>query len=86
MTKPKIEIYSTQTCPYCVRAKELLKRKGVLYEEIMVDGDDALRMKMMERANGRRTVPQIFINDQHIGGCDDLYALDHAGKLDELLK
>lgn len=86
MTKPKVEIYSTQTCPYCVRAKDLLKRKGLSYEEIMVDSDETLRVKMMERASGRRTVPQIFINDQHIGGCDDLYALDHAGKLDELLK
>ncbi len=82
----KIEIYTTQICPYCVRAKDLFKRKGVNYEEIYVDGDDALRMKMMERAGGQRTVPQIFIDDQHIGGCDDLYALDHAGKLDALLK
>lgn len=85
MTKPKIEIYTTQVCPYCVRAKELFKRKGVEFEEIHVDGDDALRMKMVERAGGRRTVPQIFINDQHVGGCDDLYALDHADKLDALL-
>lgn len=82
----KIEIYTTQICPYCVRAKDLLKRKGISFEEIFVDGDDALRLEMMQRAGGRRTVPQIFINDQHIGGCDDLYALDHAGKLDELLK
>ena len=81
-----IEIYSTQVCPYCVRAKDLFNRKGVSFTEIHVDGDDALRMKMVERAGGRRTVPQIFINDQHIGGCDDLYALDHAGKLDALLK
>lgn len=83
---PKIEIYSTHICPYCVRAKDLLKRKGVDFEVIYVDNDDALRAKMIERANGRRTVPQIFINNQHIGGCDDLYALDQQGKLDPLLK
>ncbi len=81
----KIEIYSTQICPYCVRAKELFKRKGVEYTEIQVDHDDALRQAMMVRAGGRRSVPQIFINDQHIGGCDDLYALDQAHKLDPLL-
>ena len=82
----KVEIYTTQVCPYCVRAKDLLKRKGVNVTEIHVDNDDDLRMKMMERAGGRRSVPQIFINDQHIGGCDDLYALEQAGKLDALLK
>lgn len=82
----KIEIYSTEVCPYCVQAKDLLKRKGASFVEIRVDNDDALRAKMMVRAGGRRSVPQIFINDQHIGGCDDLYALDRAGKLDELLK
>ncbi len=81
----KVEIYSTQVCPYCVRAKDLLKRKGVEYIEIRVDNDDALRQAMMDRAGGRRSVPQIFINDQHIGGCDDLYALDQAHKLDPLL-
>ncbi len=81
----KIEIYTTQVCPYCVRAKDLLKRKGAEYIEIHVDGGDALRQSMMERAAGRRSVPQIFIDDQHIGGCDDLYALDQAHKLDSLL-
>ncbi|MCX7122984.1 MAG: glutaredoxin 3 [Gammaproteobacteria bacterium] len=81
----KIEIYSTQVCPYCVRAKDLFKRKGVEYTEIRVDQDDALRQAMMDRAGGKRSVPQIFINDQHIGGCDDLYALDQAHKLDPLL-
>jgi glutaredoxin 3 len=81
----KIEIYSTQVCPYCIRAKDLLKRKGVEYTEIYVDQDDTLRQAMMDRAGGRRSVPQIFINDQHIGGCDDLYALDQAHKLDPLL-
>lgn len=82
----KIEIYTTEVCPYCVRAKELLKRKGVSFTEIRVDNDDALRMQMMERAQGRRSVPQIFIDDQSIGGCDDLYALEQAHKLDALLK
>ena len=81
----KIEIYTTQVCPYCVRAKDLLKRKGAEYTEIHVDQDDALRQAMMERAGGRRSVPQIFINDQLIGGCDDLYALEQAHKLDSLL-
>ena len=81
----KIEIYTTQVCPYCVRAKDLFKRKGAEYTEIHVDQDDALRQAMMERAGGRRSVPQIFINDQHIGGCDDLYALEQAHKLDSLL-
>lgn len=84
---PKIEIYTTQICPYCIRAKDLLKRKGIdNIIEIRVDNNDELRNKMIERANGRRTVPQIFINDQHIGGCDDLYALDQKGQLDILLK
>ena len=81
----KIEIYTTQVCPYCVRAKDLFKRKGAEYTEIHVDQDDALRLAMMGRAGGRRSVPQIFINDQHIGGCDDLYALEQAHKLDSLL-
>jgi glutaredoxin 3 len=82
----KVEIYTTQICPYCVRAKDLLTRKGVTFTEIYVDNDEALRAKMMERAGGRRSVPQIFINDQHIGGSDDLYALEQAKKLDALLK
>ena len=82
----KIEIYSTQVCPYCVRAKDLLSRKGAIFTEIRVDNDDALRTSMTTRAGGRRSVPQIFINDQHIGGCDDLYALEQAGKLDALLQ
>lgn len=86
MTKSHVEIYSTRICPYCVRAKDLLKRKGVEFAEFYVDSDPTLRMQMLERSKGQRTVPQIFINNQHIGGCDDLYALEHAGKLDELLK
>ena len=78
----KVEIYTWQTCPYCIRAKLLLWWKGVDFTEYKIDGDDAARTKMSERANGRRTVPQIFIN---IGGCDDLYQLDGEGKLEPLL-
>jgi glutaredoxin 3 len=83
--KANVEIYTWQTCPYCIRAKLLLKWKGVQFTEYKIDGDGAARVKMAERANGRRTVPQIFVNDQHIGGCDDLYALDRQGQLDPLL-
>lgn len=81
----KVEIYTTEVCPYCVRAKDLLSKKGASFIEYHVDSDDALRTQMIERAHGRRSVPQIFINDQHIGGCDDLYALEHDKKLDALL-
>jgi glutaredoxin 3 len=80
-----IQIYTTPYCPYCVRAKALLKQKGVDYTETDVSGDDDLRDAMTRRAGGRRTVPQIFIDDQHIGGCDDLYALDGRGGLDPLI-
>ncbi|WP_343080372.1 glutaredoxin 3 [Ostreiculturibacter nitratireducens] len=80
-----VEIYTTPWCPYCVAAKRLLDRKGVAYEETDVSGDADTRVKMMERANGRYTVPQIFINGQHVGGCDDLHALEREGKLDPLL-
>ena len=80
-----IEGYTTPYCPYCVSAKELLRRKGVDFIEINVAGDRALRARMVERASGRYTVPQIFIGDTHVGGCDDLYALDDAGGLDPLL-
>ncbi|MBF2083035.1 glutaredoxin 3 [Thermoleptolyngbya sp. C42_A2020_037] len=83
--KANVEIYTWQTCPYCIRAKMLLRWKGVNFTEYKIDGDGAARVRMAERANGRRTVPQIFINNQHVGGCDDLYALDRAGKLDALL-
>ena len=82
---PTIEIYTTSTCPYCMRAKALLQNKGAGFKEINVNSQPGLRQKMMQRANGGYTVPQIFINDEHIGGCDDLYALEHAGKLDEKL-
>jgi len=80
-----IQIYTTPTCPYCISAKQLLKKKGVAFEEISVAGDPAGRRLMSERAGGRTTVPQIFIDDRHIGGCDDLYALDGKGELDPLL-
>ena len=83
--KATVEIYTWQTCPYCIRAKMLLWWKGVNYTEYKIDGNGAARVRMAERANGRRTVPQIFINNQHIGGCDDLYALDRRGGLDPLL-
>jgi glutaredoxin 3 len=81
----KVEIYTWRTCPFCIRAKTLLKNKGVEFTEYSIDGDEAARNKMAQRANGRRSVPQIFINDDHIGGCDDIHALDSQGKLDELL-
>jgi glutaredoxin 3 len=80
-----VEIYTWQTCPFCIRAKVLLRWKGVNFTEYKIDGDGAARVKMADRANGRRSVPQIFINNQHIGGCDDLYTLDHQGQLDTLL-
>ncbi|HEY9295801.1 MAG TPA: glutaredoxin 3 [Phormidium sp.] len=80
-----VEIYTWSTCPFCIRAKSLLDRKGVEFTEYCIDGDEAARAKMAKRANGRRSLPQIFINDQHIGGCDDLHALDAKGKLDPLL-
>lgn len=82
----KVEIYSKQVCPYCVRAKQLLDHKNVKYVEIRVDENPKDLEMMLLRAEGRRTVPQIFINDRGIGGCDDLYALEQAGKLDALLK
>jgi glutaredoxin 3 len=83
---PKITIYTTPICPYCVRAKQLLKKKGAAYDEIDVFMDKNAREEMEEKSNGARTVPQIFIGDTHVGGSDDLYALDHEGKLDALLQ
>ena len=80
-----IEVYTTPYCPYCISAKELLRRKGVDFTEINVAGSRDLRERMVERAGGRMTVPQIFIGETHVGGCDDLYALDDAGGLDPLL-
>jgi glutaredoxin 3 len=82
---PKVEIYTWSTCPFCIRAKALLDKKGVEYTEYCLDGDEAGRRKMAERSNGRRSVPQIFIDDRHIGGCDDLHALNAKGQLDPLL-
>jgi glutaredoxin 3 len=80
-----VEIYTSPLCGYCHAAKRLLSRKGVAFTEIDVGSDPTARTRMMQRANGRRTVPQIFIGDLHVGGSDDLHALDHAGKLDPLL-
>ncbi|MDB9524548.1 glutaredoxin 3 [Oscillatoria sp. CS-180] len=84
--RANVEIYTWQTCPYCIRAKLLLWWKGVDYTEYKIDGDGGARVRMAERANGRKTVPQIFINNQHVGGCDDLYSLDAQGRLDPLLQ
>jgi len=81
----KIEVYSTRVCPYCVRAKDLLKRKGVAFNEVDVSDDDDARMALVKRADGRRTVPQIFIDGVGIGGYDDMAALDRAGKLDAMI-
>lgn len=81
----KITIYTTELCPYCHVAKALLKRKGVVYDEIDVSYDPAARQRMMARANGKRTVPQIFIGETHVGGSDELYALDRQGRLDPLI-
>jgi glutaredoxin 3 len=80
-----IEIYTKAFCPYCWRAKALLEAKGVEYHEIAVDFGGELREQMIQRANGRTTVPQIFIREQHVGGCDDLLALDRSGRLDDLI-
>jgi glutaredoxin 3 len=80
-----VEIYTTPICPYCHAAKRLLQKKGASFSEIDVSRDPDLRAAMTRRANGRRTVPQIFIGDTHVGGCDDLYDLDQAGRLDPLL-
>lgn len=85
MSKPTIEIYTQWGCPYCVRAKALLDAKGVAYREIDVTMDAAKRREMEARNPGARTVPQIFVNDQALGGCDDINALDAAGRLDPLL-
>jgi glutaredoxin 3 len=81
----KVEMYTTMWCPYCARARALLDRKGVPYANIDVDEEPARRAEMMRRAGGRTSVPQIFIDGAHIGGCDDMVALDRAGKLDPRL-
>jgi len=83
---PKIELYTTPTCPYCLAAKALLNKKDASFTEITVVGHPQEREKMIQRAKGKQTVPQIFINDYHVGGFDELAALDRAGKLDPLLE
>ena len=80
-----VRIYTTPMCPYCVRAKSLLKKKGAAFDEIDVFMDATARKEMEDNTGGARTVPQIFIGDTHVGGCDDLHALEKAGKLDALL-
>jgi glutaredoxin 3 len=81
-----VELYTTPTCGFCMMAKRLLASKGVTYSEIDVAREPDRRQEMMTRANGGYTVPQIFIGETHVGGCDDLYALERAGKLDPLLQ
>jgi glutaredoxin 3 len=83
---PPVTIYTTAWCPYCSAAKSLLKEKGVTFQEIDVEKTAGARATMVQRAGGRTSVPQIFVGDRHVGGCDDLYALDRSGKLDPLLK
>jgi glutaredoxin 3 len=82
---PPVEIYTTPFCGYCHMAKRLLKQKGIAFTETDVSRNPAQRGTMMQRAGGKRTVPQIFIGDTHVGGCDELYALERAGRLDQLL-
>lgn len=82
---PKVEIFSTAVCPFCISAKNLLKSKGLEWTEVRIDTDPEQRDAMLTRSGGRRTVPQIFINDQHVGGFDDLVAADRSGRLAELI-
>jgi glutaredoxin 3 len=82
---PKIKIYTTPICPYCVRAKALLKKKGAAFDEVDVFMDADARQEMEDKSNGARSVPQIFIGEKHVGGCDELYALESRGQLDPLL-
>ncbi|WP_035990324.1 glutaredoxin 3 [Leptolyngbya sp. KIOST-1] len=82
---PTVEIYTWRSCPFCIRAKRLLDQKGIEYTEYAIDGDEVARSEMSERANGRRSLPQIFINHHHVGGCDDLFALDAQGGVEPLL-
>ena len=82
---PTVVVYTKSFCPYCHSAMDLLRQKGAAFEEISVDGDLAAQAAMSVKAGGRSTVPQIFIGAEHVGGCDDLYALDDAGRLDALL-
>lgn len=86
MSQKSVEIYTWATCPFCMRAKYLLDSKNIEYTEYKIDGDEEARARMSERAGGRRTLPQIFVGkDHHVGGCDDLYALEAQGKLDSLV-
>ena len=82
---PKVEIYTKATCPFCIRAKRMLDMKNVEYEEYEISRDEEKRAEMIERSGGARTVPQIFIDGEHIGGCDDMFAMERAGKLDDKL-
>lgn len=82
----KVEIYTWSACPFCIRAKALLVRKEINYIEYCIDGDAIAREQMAQRANGRKSLPQIFINEEHVGGCDDLHALEAMGHLDLLLQ
>lgn len=82
---PQVTVYSGPSCPYCTKAKALLDRKNIAYDEFNVKGDAAKLKEMLKRTGGAKTIPQIFIGEEHIGGCDDLYALESAGKLDQLL-
>ncbi len=81
-----VTIYTTNTCPFCVKAKRLLEKKDVVYQELRVDENPDLFMEARQKSGGRKTVPQIFIGDFHVGGCDELYALDRDNKLDPLLE
>lgn len=81
----EVVIYTKPGCPYCIRAKALLDRKGATYEEIIASNDPEKKAEMVQRSNGKMTFPQVFINDQHIGGCDDLHAVEAKGELDALL-
>lgn len=85
MRRPRVTMYTTGWCPYCQRARGLLTQKGLTFEEINVDDEVKLREEMVARS-GRRTVPQIFIGDRHVGGCDELFALDGSGELDRLIR
>ncbi len=82
----KVEIYTWQYCPFCIRAKSLLNKKNIEFIEYKIDGDESAREKMSQRANGKRSLPQIFIDNNSIGGCDDLYSLEEDNKLDSLIR
>jgi glutaredoxin 3 len=85
VTQPTVTLYTSDWCPYCERARGLLTQKNVVFSEINVEGDAKFREEMIARSN-RRTVPQIFIGDKHVGGCDDLFELDRSGELDRLIQ